>query len=329
MKSFLKFIIENNKQRFKKINEMRGEDDNPVPEEPSDPNAGSESIPDPQPFNGGNGTWEVPTNSDALQWVLNNSGIEITISDSDFPWWRPNGDFWGVPSFLLDLILEMQEIGISPSSILENIHSWGIDYGPNGNAIFSHFYINLSNFGMPGMGYFFTFQHANGVWSANPQYLPIGDSLPGVGTALGSIANMRRPIGYTNINSGDNALALPTGTSVYYINNAYYFVGTDGIVYTIGPTGLTTLSQSEIEALISSQGGWGSNPPIGFIGEPPFSGTNIDVPFGGQNGSITVIRNNPFWRRPPGTSGRGPSIGPGGIGPTRPFRPFDGPRIRF
>ena len=138
---------------------------------------------------------------------------------------------------------------------------------------------------------------------------------------------MRRPIGHYDINSGNNALALPTGTAVYFIDNVYYFVATDGTVYTIGPDGLTTLSPSEIEVLV--QGGWGSNSPVGIIGQPPYTGQTIDVPYGGQEGSITVIRNNPFWRRPPGNTGRGPSIGPGGIGPTRPFRPFDGPRIRF
>lgn len=278
------------------ISEMKAED--PPPENPQDPNAGSESIPDATPF--GEFGDLGPMHPDSLDHILTVNGYPDILESNFFPWLSQHPN-WGLPSFLYEAILEMAQNGASPLDILQHIHSWDIHYGPNGNIVYANYYIDLSRLGMPGMAWFFTFNNIHGGWSTQPEFLPIPYTRPdATGPGIYSFdpnAGRRHPNGFFNANLASN-LSLETGSNIYYIDNSWYFVSPSGDVFTMSNEGLVHLTGEDLNVFTQYWTQGAPPDPVGTIGTPPYNGTNIDVPFG--SGSVTTIRGNRFWTRPPG-----------------------------
>lgn len=257
-----------------------------------------------------------------FQQALDDAGIGGPNGPSDigFPnWMQAIIASYGIPPWLVDFYIQIANQHGIPPHILSGYLGWS-GSSDAWSSIYMNMYIDLSFLGMPGMGYHFSVNSATGQWSAAPALVPI-QQYSGFwnGTAFrpyafnysGGRGHRLNPDFYNLHNDSKPTLTLPTGSTVYYINNAYYFVGADGFVYTIGPNGLELLSVADAEVLL---GNFPSR-PIGVIGQPPFVGRDVSLPGGA---SATIFNNNPFWLRRPSTYIPG---GPGWNLGTNSFRP--------
>lgn len=268
-----------------------------------------------------------------FQQSLDDAGIGgPNGADTGFPdWMQAIIGSYGIPPWLVNFYINIaSQYGIPP-----HILSGYLGWSGSSDAWASHYfnmYIDLSFLGMPGIGYHFSVDRLTGQWSAAPAFIPIQQysgfwngttHRPYAFNYSGGKGRHRvNPDFYNLHDEPKSTLTLPTGSTVYFINNAYYFASADGLVYTIGPNGLEVLSIADAQVLLGSV----TSSPIGVIGQPPFIGRDVSLPGGN---SATIFNNNPFWLRRPNTyipGGPGSNLGTNSL---RPLRNIPNFRPRF